>query len=132
VTRFAPLLLAFALEAVQLAAPYSAISQTALLPVRPTAPLDGATIETKSSALDVKLAWDAPREPIPVHFFVEVVAVDQGGQHEVFARYVDQSYAVATLASTSAEYAWRVYTVGSDEPVYAIGEWHRFSVLAAK
>jgi len=132
VIRFAPILLAFALEAVLLGAPGSAIADTALLPVHPTAPVDGASIEAKSNTLDVRLTWDVAREPVPVHFFVEVLAVEPGGLHEVFARYVDQSYAVVTLDPASAEYAWRVYTVGSDEPVYVVGTWNRFSVVASK
>ena len=131
-TRFAPILLALAWETALLAAPYRAIAEPALIPARPTAPVDGATIEPKSHTLDVKLIWDAPHEPVPVHFFVEVVAVEQDGQHEVFAGYVDRSYAIVTLASTSAAYAWRVYSVGVDEPVYALSGWQRFSVLSPK
>ena len=108
------------------------MSDPGLVPARPTAPADGAIIEPKVTPLDVKLAWDAPHEPVPVHFFVEVVAVEQSGLHEVFAGYVGHSYAVVTLASTSAEYAWRVYTVGLDDPAYIVSGWQRFSVLAPK
>jgi hypothetical protein len=131
-TRIAPILLAFACETALLGAPCRAMSDAALVPARPTAPADGAMIEPKISPLDVKLAWDAPHEPVPVHFFVEVVAVEQSAQHEVFAGYVDHSYTVVTLVSTSAEYAWRVYTVGLDDPVYVMSGWQRFSVLAPK
>ena len=132
VTRFAPILLAFAWETALLGAPCHAMADPALVPVRPIAPADGATIEPKINAPDVRLAWDVPHEPVPVHFFVEVVAVEQSGQHEVFAGYVGHSYAVVTLASTGADYAWRVYTVGLDDPVYIVGGWQRFSVAARK
>ena len=108
------------------------MSDPALVPARPTAPAEGATIESKIKAFDVKLAWDAPHEPVPVHFFVEVVAAEQSGHREVFAGYVGHSYAVVPLASTSAAYAWRVYTVGLDDPVYVVSEWQRFSVPAPK
>jgi hypothetical protein len=108
------------------------MADVVLVPAHPTAPADGAMIEPTISPLDVKLAWDAPREPVPVHFFVEVVAVERSAQHEVFAGYVGHSYAVVPLASTSAAYAWRVYTVGLDDPVYVVSEWQRFSVPAPK
>ena len=108
------------------------MSDPALVPARPTAPAEGATIQSKIKAFDVKLAWIAPHEPVPVHFFVEVVAAEQSGHREVFAGYVGDSYAVVTLASTSAEYAWRIYTVGLDDPVYVVSGWQRFSVLAPK
>src|ERR1700689_4362707 len=131
-TRIAPVLLAFACETALLGAPCHAMADVALVPARPTAPADGAMIESTISPLDVKLAWDAPHEPVPVHFFVEVVAVEQRAKKEVFAGYVGRSYAVVPLASTSAAYAWRVYTVGLDDPVYVVSEWQRFSVPAPK
>lgn len=108
-----------------------AAAESALLPVRQTAPADGAVVDAEGHPLAVKLTWSTPQEPVPVRFFVEVVAIEKAGPREVFAGYVDQPQLDVTLTGGTAEYAWRVYTVARDAPAYALSGWEHFSLQAA-
>ncbi|MGH7154759.1 MAG: hypothetical protein ACREF3_12600, partial [Acetobacteraceae bacterium] len=83
-------------------------SEPPLLPVQQTAPADGAVINAASYPLSVRLSWSMPREPVPVRFFVEVVALEDAGPREVFASYVDQPRVDVFLTGAAAQYAWRV------------------------
>jgi hypothetical protein len=103
-----------------------------LLPVLPTAPANGAVIAVETDPLKVKLAWTIPQEPVPVRFFVEVVAIEQAKPHEVFAAYVDRPAVDVALAGGTTEYAWRVYTMGRDVAAYALSGWERFSLHIQK
>jgi hypothetical protein len=103
-----------------------------LLPVRPAEPQNGATIDAADTPINVTLAWTVPAEPTGVQFFVEVMALQPNGPHEVFASYADHSPVVVTLSGTEMDYAWRVYTVGRDVAGYALGAWRRFSVQNSK
>jgi len=89
-------------------------------------------IAAESGPLSVKLVWSIPPEPVPVRFFVEVVAIGHGKLQEVFAAYVDQSSVDVALARGTEEYAWRVYTVGRDVAAYALSDWERFSLQIKK
>ncbi len=131
-SRLTPIVLALAGAAVPAAPVYPAGSAPELLAARPTAPANGAVIGAEGDPLEVKLAWTIPREPVPVRFFVEVVAIEPGGPREVFAAYVDQPPVDVTLAGGTAEYAWRVFTVGRDVAAYALSGWERFSLLTTK
>ena len=129
--RLAPVLLALAGTAAPPAPPYPA-AEPELLPVHPTTPADRAVIAAETDPLEVKLAWTTPHEPVPVRFFVEVVAIEEGGPREIFAAYVDQPPVDVALAGGTADYAWRVYTVGRDVAAYALSGWERFSLQSAK
>ena len=130
-SRIAPILLVFAQVGV-LPPAHHASAAPELLPVRPTAPANGAVIAADTDPLLVKLAWTIPREPVPVRFFVEVVAIGEGRPREVFAAYVDQPPVDIALAGAAADYAWRVYTVGRDIAAYALTDWERFSLQITK
>ncbi|HSU04987.1 MAG TPA: hypothetical protein VLI93_05405 [Acetobacteraceae bacterium] len=132
VSRNVRVLLSTVGAAALLGSTHAATVGLVLVPVHPTAPADHATIETDGDPLDVRLVWNTPREPMPVRFFVEVVAIEAGGSREVFASYVDQSAVAVRLVSRNAEYAWRVYAVGRDVATYALSGWERFSVRAAQ
>jgi len=129
--RLAPVLLALAGIAAP-PAPACPAAEPELLPVRPTTPADRAMIVAETDPLEVRLAWITPREPVPVRFFVEVVAIGDGGPREVFAAYVDQPPVDVALAGGTADYAWRVYTVGRDVAAYALSGWERFSLQVTK
>lgn len=131
-TRLTPIVLVLAGAAVPRAPVYPVGSEFELLAVRPTAPANGAVIGAEGDLPEVRLAWTIPREPVPVRFFVEVVAIEQGEPREVFAAYVDQPPVDVTLAGGTAEYAWRVFTVGRDVAAYALSGWERFSLQTTK
>lgn len=97
-----------------------------LLPVAPTDP-DGTRPLPGGEAL-IALAWDAPAQPAPARFFVEVVALEPPGPREVLARYVDVSATLVQLPSTPARYAWRVLSVSAAPASYAVGPWRSFVV----
>lgn len=107
-------------------------SEPALLAVQQMAPADGAVIDAAGHPLSVRLNWSIPREPVPVRFFVEVVAVEDAGPREVFASYVDQPRVDVPLTGTATQYAWRVFTVGRDVPAYALSGWEHFSLRAGQ
>jgi hypothetical protein len=114
------------------AAVHAAQSAATLLPVNPAEPRNGARIDAAATPVDVTLTWTVPPEPMDVQFFVEVMALQPNGPHEVFASYVDHSPVVVTLSDGEMDYAWRVYTVGRDAAEYALGSWRRFSVRNGK
>jgi hypothetical protein len=131
-SRLAPILLALAGAAAPPAPAHPAGAEPELLPVRPTEPANGAVIGAETDPLKVKLAWSIPQEPVPVRFFVEVLAIGQDRPREVFAAYVDQPPVDVALAPVTADYAWRVYTVGRDVAAYALSGWERFSLQTTK
>lgn len=131
VSRLAPILLALAGVGLP-PAPARPAADPELVPVRPTAPANGAVIAAETDPLEIKLAWTIPREPVPVRFFVEVVAIGEGKPRELFAAYVDRPPVDLALAAGTADYAWRVYTVGRDVAAYALSDWQRFSLQIAK
>jgi hypothetical protein len=131
-SHLAPILLVLAGAAGPPAPTHLAGAEPELLPVLPTAPANNTVIAAQSDPLKVKLAWSIPHEPVPVRFFVEVVAIGRDGPHEVFAAYVDQSSVDVALAPATADYAWRVYTVGRNVAAYALSGWERFSLQTTK
>ena len=131
-SRLAPILLALAGTVARPVLVHPAAVEPELLPVRPTAPADGAVIAAEPDPPKIKLAWAIPREPVPVRFFVEVVAIGEGRPREVFAAYVDQPPVDVALSGGTADYAWRVYTVGRDVAAYALSGWERFSLQIKK
>ena len=130
--RLAPIMPALAGAAVLPAPAYSVGSGPGLLPVSLTAPADGSTIRDDGGSSSVELAWSVPREPVPVRFFVEVVAIQRGGPREIFAGYADRPPVDVALERGQTEYAWRVYAVGLHVAAYALSGWARFSLRTGK
>jgi Sel1 repeat len=90
----------------------------------PTAPSDHSEVDATSDT--VELVWNAPRQPVPVTFFLEMIGVDQAELREVFSGYTDLSAAVVAVSGGSAIYAWRVYAVSRTH--YSASKWQLFSV----
>lgn len=101
-----------------------------LLPVAPTDP-DGFRPLPGGDA-PIALAWEAPAQPSPTRFFVEIVALEPSGPREVVGRYVDVSATLVQLPSTPARYAWRVLSVSAAPASYAVGPWRGFVVGAGR
>lgn len=99
-------------------------------PPAPASPADGAVLAPRGEAVQAELIWTAPAQRAPVRFFVEVVAVSEGGLREVFASYTDVSAALVPLDPRPRGYAWRVYAVAPDGSDYAPSGWSRFRVGA--
>ena len=113
-------------------APYRAGGAVALAPVRLRAPLAGSTLAiADSDPAAVELVWVPPAQPLPVRYFVQVVALADDGPaqpQEVFGRYVDETAILAPLSQAAGRYAWRVYTVSRDSSSYAASDWSDFAV----
>lgn len=98
----------------------------------PAAPMDGDVIPVLADAPGttgtVELVWISPVQPVPVRFFVQLLALDPIEPREVFATYLDETAALATLDRVPGRYAWRVYAVGRTVGHYAASEWSQFQV----
>ena len=97
------------------------------------APADGDVIHVVASAPGtagmVELVWVSPAQPVPVRFFVQLLALDPIEPREVFATTLDETATLATLDRVPGRYAWRVYAVGRNLGHYAASEWNQFQVL---
>ena len=100
---------------------------------QPTAPLDGEVIPMLDGASGaagiVELVWVSPAQPVPVRFFVQLLALDSIEPREVFATFLDETATLATLDRVPGRYAWRVYAVGRSLGHYTASEWNQFQVL---
>ncbi len=95
-------------------------------------PADGAEVQANADPAHVMLAWKGDQTHERVRYFVEVVAIAADKLSEVFASYVDRPTVTVTLDSKPGDYAWRVYTVGVNDPDYVLSDWHRFSIQASQ
>ena len=113
-------------------APAPADSARPIEAAQPVAPADGDTIPALASTPGapgmVELVWVSPAQPVPVRFFVQLMALDPAEPREVFATYLDETAALATLDRGPGRYAWRVYAVGRNLGHYAASEWNQFQV----
>jgi hypothetical protein len=100
----------------------SAAANPTLAPAIPTGP-PVTPVLGKGESVQVELSWAAPPQPVPVDFFVQVLALDTVGTHPIFASYLKRSAIVVLLPRTSARYAWRVYTVGTSVADYVPSAW---------
>jgi hypothetical protein len=75
-----------------------------------------------------EIVWSAPEQPVPVEYFVEVVAIDDKGWRDVFTAYADIPAVLAQIEPGTGAYAWRVYTVARNTLHYATSPWTPFSV----
>ena len=122
------LIVAVALSIARLAIADSTTIEPAIL----LAPANGVEIQANSDPTHVTLVWKADLGHERARFFVEVVAIDSNKLSDVFASYVNQTTVTVTLEDEPAEYAWRVYTVGENDPEYALSDWYRFSIRATQ
>jgi hypothetical protein len=97
-----------------------------LTPAIPTGP-PVTPVLGKGEEVMVELSWAAPAQPVPVEFFVQVLALDSAGTHVAYASYSKHSAILVPLLS-SARYVWRVYTVATSIPDYVPSAWSDFSV----
>ncbi len=76
-------------------------SAGALLTAQPVAPANGSVVPALAGAPGeadtVELVWVAPAQAMPVRFFVQLLALDAAGTHEVFATYLDETATLAPL-----------------------------------
>ena len=112
--------------------PYPTDSAHPIKAAQPVAPTDGEVIPVLAGAPGaagmVELVWVSPAQPVPVRFFVQLLALDPIEPREVFATYLDETATLATLDRVPGRYAWRVYAVGRNLGHYAASEWNQFQV----
>ncbi len=111
------------LAALERARPPAEVASRSLTAATPIAPKGDVT-----AANAAELVWSAPEQPGPVLYFVEVVAIDGNGWHDVYTAYSDAPAALAEFKPEPAEYAWRVYTVARNTLHYAASPWTPFRV----
>jgi TPR repeat protein len=80
-----------------------------------------------SATVEIELSWAAPAEPVPVEYFVQVLALDGGAAHRAFTGFSKESAMLVSLPRAPADYAWRIYTVAASVPDYAPSAWSYFS-----
>ena len=103
--------------------PYAA--KPTLAPAIPTGP---SVTSGPGESVQVELSWAAPAEPLPVDFFVQVLALDTAGAHHpAFTSFLKRSAVLVSLPRAPANYAWRVYTVAASVPDYVPSAWSYFS-----
>ncbi len=99
---------------------------------KPATPMDGDVISVMAGSSDVagkvELVWISPAQPVPVRFFVQLLALDPVEPREVFATYLDETATLARLDRVPGRYAWRVYAVGRNVGHYAASGWNQFQV----
>jgi tetratricopeptide (TPR) repeat protein len=110
------------LRARTLAPPHPAPSAGSLVPPVPAWPAPDSAVPLSAT----QLVWTAPVEPMPVIWFVELQALDNGHFKEVSATYVTTT-AIAVTLPADAAFAWRVYAVAADGSAYVAGPWSRFA-----
>ncbi len=88
-----------------------------LRPAVPSTPRQKVPIGILNS---VPFVWEAPSQPRPTRFFLEVYSVGESERHEVFARYVTRSATLVPLGGKPAHYVWRVYVVSDQTHDYAV------------
>jgi hypothetical protein len=103
-----------------------AAANLTLTPAVPTGPPVAAASGTGKS-VQIELSWAAPAQPVPVEFFVQVLALDTDGAHRVFATFSKRSALLVLLPRVPADYAWRIYTVAASIPDYVPSAWSYFS-----
>jgi len=98
-----------------------------LVPAVPTGP-SVTSVSGTGESVQVELSWAAPAQPVPVDFFVQVLALDTAGaHHRAFTSFLKRSAVLVSLPRIPANYAWRVYTVAASVPDYVPSAWSYFS-----
>ena len=114
------------LKTLDRAEPSADIAARSLTAATPLAPAGDVTEATAA-----EIVWSAPEQPVPVRYFVEVVAIEDGGWHDVFTAYSDTPAVLAQLKPGPSTYAWRVYTVARNTLHYAASPWTQFRLQRA-
>ena len=104
-------------------------ANASLAAATPAAPADDAVVQRDSVTRDAELVWTAPMQPSPARFYVEVLALGQGGPVPVWSGYTDVSSVMVPVAPAHSRYVWRVYVVGGALRSYVPSAWSRFSVV---
>ena len=103
-----------------------AAANLALTPAALSGPgVASATGEAES--VQTELSWAAPPQPVPVDFYVQVLALGSGGARRVFTSFSKESAVLVSLPRAPADYAWRVYTVAASARDYVPSAWSYFS-----
>jgi len=95
-----------------------------LAPAVPTGP---ASVSGTGESVQVELSWAAPAQPVPVDYFVQVLALDTAGVHRIFTSSSKRSAVLVSLPRVPADYVWRIYTVAASVPDYVPSAWSYFS-----
>jgi hypothetical protein len=103
------------------------VANLTLAPAVPTGTPVASALGTGKS-VQVELSWAAPAQPVPVEFFVQVLAMDTDRAHRVFASFSKRSAVLVLLPRVPADYAWRIYTVAAPVHDYAPSAWSYFSI----
>jgi hypothetical protein len=90
-------------------------------------PADAAAVDGGEDTT-LELVWTAPTEPVRVHFYVQILKLDNAGTRSVFATYVDRTAILARVPHVDGAYVWRVYTVTRAGADYAASVWSRFTI----
>jgi TPR repeat protein len=104
----------------------SSAAKPTLAPAVPTGS-HVTSLTATGESVQVELSWAAPAQPVPVDFFVQVLALDAAGTHRAFTSFSKQSAVLASLPRVPATYAWRIYTVAASVPDYVPSAWSYFS-----
>jgi TPR repeat protein len=99
----------------------------ALTPAIPTGPPVTPILAMGDNVM-AELSFVAPAQPVPVDFFVQVLALEGAGSRLAFASYLNRSAILVALPRSPGRYAWRVYTVATSVPDYVPSDWSYFSV----
>jgi hypothetical protein len=87
---------------------------------------DPGPLTEAAAAAGVPLTWAAAPQPVPVVYYVEVVATDAAPTRPAFAAATALSATLAPLPP--GRYAGRVFVLAADGSHYATGAWTRFVV----
>ena len=64
-------------------------------------------------------------QPVPAHFFLQIVADDGPKTREIHAAYTDLTSALVPLGGAAGEFSWRVFTVSPRSRSYVVTDWTR-------
>jgi Sel1 repeat len=94
----------------------------------PAVPTEAAVASVGTGeSVQVELCWAAPAQPVPVDYFVQVLARDTAGVHRVFTSSSNRSAVLVSLPRVPADYVWRIYTVAVSVADYVPSAWGYFS-----
>ena len=93
----------------------------------PVAPRTG-TVVARTADNATEIVWSAPREPVPVRYFLQVVERTDDGLREMHAEYADATAALIHLDPGAHICFWRVFTVSSGRARYVVSPWTAFSL----
>jgi len=87
-----------------------------------------ATLQVANGRASLELVWQAPPQPVPVVYDVEIAALDGAGPRDVFSARTDASAILASIPAVAGRYAWRVYAVSAARHSYQAAPWSRFTI----